>query len=327
MNSGNANSKVAAVVVTFNRKALLLECLNALLKQTYPVDRIYLVDNASTDGTPDALAEAGFIGHAKIEYVRLPENSGGAGGFYEGMRLARQGAFDWVWVMDDDAEPMPDALSVLLLSNPPRELGHYSALCGVKIGLDGLPQYVHRGRFDPGVGPVPLVTTEATTEQTISYASFVGLLINTKAVDKVGYPLPEFFIWFDDVEYCQRLNRVGPIYYNPKSVILHKDNVLMAKEARGGLWARIRNYKKTPISIQWKMLCGFRNYVYVMRVHGSWGFGRSVRYLARALVKVIFFERGGSFLAKNYISYWLQGAGFKPYATIKPAEWSRLIAR
>lgn len=321
------NFKVAAVVVTFNRKALLLECLAGLLKQTYPVERIYLIDNASTDGTPEVLAEAGYIGHPKIEYVRLLENTGGAGGFYEGMKLAHQGAFDWVWVMDDDAEPMPDALSILLSSKPQYALGYYSALCGVKMGLDGLPQYVHRGRFDAEMGPVALSKAEATTEQTISYASFVGLLINNMAVDQVGYPLPEFFIWFDDVEYCQRLKRVGPIYYNPKSVILHKDNVLTAKDKRGGLWARIRNYKKTPLSIQWKMLCGFRNYVYVMREHGSWGWGRSVRYLARTLVKVVLFERGGFFLAKNYISYWLQGVGLKPYSTIKPGEWARLMAR
>ena len=42
---------VAAVVVTFNRSRLLLECLQALLTQTRPIDRIILVDNASTDGT------------------------------------------------------------------------------------------------------------------------------------------------------------------------------------------------------------------------------------------------------------------------------------
>lgn len=321
------NYKVVAVVVTFNRKALLLECLDALLKQTYPVEQIYLIDNASTDGTPEVLAEAGYISHPKIEYVRLPENTGGAGGFYEGMKLAHQGAFDWVWVMDDDAEPMPDALSVLLSSKSPKELDKYSGLSGVKIGLDGLPQYVHRGRFDSGVGPVPLSEIEATTEQTISYASFVGLLINAKAIGQAGYPLQEFFIWFDDVEYCQRLKYFGPILYNPQSVILHKDNAFTAPEMRRGLWEYIKNYKKTPLSLQWKSLCGFRNYLYVLREHGARGWGWRFWLLVKTLIKVVVFERGGLFLVKNYINYWLQGVGLKPYATIKPAEWARLIAR
>ena len=44
---------VCAVVVTYNRKNHLLECLEGLRKQTRPIDAIYLVDNASTDGTPD----------------------------------------------------------------------------------------------------------------------------------------------------------------------------------------------------------------------------------------------------------------------------------
>lgn len=321
------NYKVAAVVVTFNRKALLLECLAALLNQTYPVERIYLIDNASTDGTPEVLAGAGYIGHPKIEYVCLPENTGGAGGFYEGMKLAHQGGFDWVWVMDDDAEPMPDALSLLLSCKPLGELTQLSAVCGMTVGLDQVPQYVHRGNFDAVVGQSALKKNEAMSEQSISYASFVGLLIRSDAISRVGYPLPELFIWFDDIEYCQRLNYVGPIFYTPKSVILHKDNALKISEKKRGLWERIKNYKKTPLSLQWKFLCGFRNYVYVMRKHGSWGWFRSLDFLIKSLIKVIFFEKGGYFLAKQYVVYWLQGVGLKPYRTVKPAEWARLIAR
>jgi GT2 family glycosyltransferase len=52
---------VCAVVVTYNRKNLLIECLEGLRKQTRPVDAICLVDNASTDGTPDLLLEKGYI--------------------------------------------------------------------------------------------------------------------------------------------------------------------------------------------------------------------------------------------------------------------------
>lgn len=321
------NFKIAAVVVTFNRKSLLLECLAALIKQTYPVERIYLIDNASTDGTQELLEEAGFTSHPKIEYVRLPENSGGSGGFYEGMKLAHQGSFDWIWVMDDDAEPMPDALSLLLSCKPMDELAHLSGLCGMTVGLDGVPQYVHRGNFDAVVGQSALKKHDALSAQLISYASFVGLLIRSEAISKAGYPLPEFFIWFDDVEYCLRLKGFGPIFYAPESVILHKDNMLQASEKRRGFWEYVKNYKKTPLAIQWKSLCGFRNYVYVMRKHGAWGWCRSCKFLAKSLIKVLFFERGSYFLAKNYVDYWLQGVGLKPYKTIKPGEWARLIGR
>ena len=51
----DGNISVAAVVVTFNRKVLLCECLDALLAQNVAVDRIVLIDNASSDGTEDCL--------------------------------------------------------------------------------------------------------------------------------------------------------------------------------------------------------------------------------------------------------------------------------
>lgn len=320
MSQNYDGSKVAAVVVTFNRKLLLLECLGALLKQSCPVEQIYLIDNASTDGTPETLSDAGYLNHPKIEYVRLPNNSGGAGGFYEGIRLAHQGDFDWVWVMDDDAEPMPDALSILLASKPPKGIDGYSALCGLKVGLDGVPQYAHRGRFDPSAGAVPLSKSEAASEQSISYASFVGLLIKSNAIDKVGYPLPEFFIWFDDVEYCQRLQLVGPIFYNPQSVILHKDGVSGEVNEK----SKRTFYKKTPFPSQWKALCGFRNYVYVMREHGGQGSFWCLKLLIKTLVKILFLEDKGPLLIKYYVSYWLQGMGLKPYETISPHAWQQL---
>ena len=50
-----------AVVVTYNRKELLIECLESLRKQTKPLNAIYIIDNASTDGTPNLLLEKEFI--------------------------------------------------------------------------------------------------------------------------------------------------------------------------------------------------------------------------------------------------------------------------
>ena len=55
------NPGVTAVVVTYNRKDLLIECLEAIQSQSYPVSSILLIDNASTDGTHDALNDKGFL--------------------------------------------------------------------------------------------------------------------------------------------------------------------------------------------------------------------------------------------------------------------------
>ena len=106
--------KIATVVVTYNRKNLVLECMNAILKQTYKVNRIFLIDNNSTDGTYEYLKENKILDEECVVYKKLEKNIGGAGGFFEGMKMAREENFDWVWVMDDDTIPNSDCLENLL---------------------------------------------------------------------------------------------------------------------------------------------------------------------------------------------------------------------
>ncbi len=71
--------------MTFNRKFLPCECLEALLRQSFAVDSIFVVDNASSDGTETLLRERGYLNNPRIQYLRLESNLGGAGGFHAGM--------------------------------------------------------------------------------------------------------------------------------------------------------------------------------------------------------------------------------------------------
>ena len=72
--------KICAVVVTYNRKDLLVECLNALKNQTYPLDGIYIIDNASTDGTQELLMKEGWIteivSNKSNEPIEIYKNTG-----------------------------------------------------------------------------------------------------------------------------------------------------------------------------------------------------------------------------------------------------------
>ena len=96
---------VWAVVVTYNRKELLRECLVALRAQTRPPDHVLVVDNASTDGTLELVSEE----FGEVELLALPENVGGAGGFHAGLERAYASGAEWAWLMDDDTVPQPEA--------------------------------------------------------------------------------------------------------------------------------------------------------------------------------------------------------------------------
>jgi len=68
-----------------------------------------VIDNASTDGTADSVR----VRHPDLELVALAHNERGAGGLHEGLRQYAAG-YDWIWLMDDDSLPTPDALAALL---------------------------------------------------------------------------------------------------------------------------------------------------------------------------------------------------------------------
>ena len=109
--------RVTAVLVAWNRRELLREALEALAAQTRPVDRLVVVDNASDDGSDAVAAELLAAWGDRARLIRLTENTGGAGGFAVGIAAAvADPATDWVWVMDDDTVPGPDALSGALAS-------------------------------------------------------------------------------------------------------------------------------------------------------------------------------------------------------------------
>ena len=102
--------EVWAIVVTRDRRDLLSGCLAALEAQERAPDRVLVVDNASSDGTPDMVRAE----HPSVELLSLRVNEGGAGGFHEGMKHAHAGGAEWLWLMDDDTVPEPGALSELL---------------------------------------------------------------------------------------------------------------------------------------------------------------------------------------------------------------------
>ena len=208
-----APGSVAAVVVTFNRKDLLAECLDALLSQTRPLDRIFVIDQVSTDGTTEMLEERGYLRFPVITYSRSKENTGGAGGFQRGLELAHKAGFDLIWIMDDDAIAEPTALEKMLRYSAHPGL---SAIANAKVRVDGTldeGHFVYAGKRNRRASDPPILT----------FSSFVGLLILRTAIDQIGTPKAELFLQGDDTEYCRRLCQVGRIVFARDSVIIHKE--------------------------------------------------------------------------------------------------------
>lgn len=213
--------KIEVVVVTYNRKEMLVQCLEAILNQTYEVKRIIIVDNNSTDGTEEYLKERGLLKEHKISFHRLDTNTGGAGGFYAGMKLTRESVPDWVWIMDDDVIPEKSCLEELIKADEvtKEEVSFYASSIRNKDGLAMNVPKINRDQFTKYTDWYQYLEFGMVR---IVKATFVSLLINGKAIQKCGLPWAPFFIWGDDSEYTQRIIRdFGPAYMVGKSKAIH----------------------------------------------------------------------------------------------------------
>lgn len=206
--------KVCAVVVTYNRRELLRKCVDALLAQTYSLEQIVIIDNNSDDGT-----EAVVDGLCKTSYIKLPINLGGSYGFYKGVQISSVGHYDYIWVMDDDSIPEPDALEHLM-----EHASEYPVLCPSVVALDGNFDLTHRRRVDLVKTSESVVELKEYREKIveIDLFSFVGTLFETRLIAEVGLPRDDLFFQYDDTEFSLRIRKnnikIGMV---PNSRILH----------------------------------------------------------------------------------------------------------
>ena len=216
------HKRIAAVVPTYNRKESLRKCIQALLTQSRPLDEIIIIDNNSNDGT-EALVKQKF---SNMMYIKLAKNTGSAGGFYEGIKRAYKDNYDWIWLMDNDAFPHPDAL-LSLLKNPVFKLPDTGFLCSHVIWVDGSPHKMnipHVSQLVYGKGQLVPFNTYLSQEKAIlvSSCAWASTLISRKVITAIGLPLKEFFIWVDDAEFTSRITKKFKGYYIPRSIVVHK---------------------------------------------------------------------------------------------------------
>lgn len=206
---------VNAVVVTYNRYELLKLALDRLMQQTYQLNKIVVVDNASTDETREYLNS---LDKSIFDIIFLEKNLGGAGGFYHGIKRAYELGCDYLWIMDDDTICKEDALEKLLEAKDIlRE--KWGFLTSNVLYKDEKPCIMNI--------PTPTYVWNEYVEDgliNISHTSFVAMFIPAEVVYEVGLPIKEYFIWGDDGDYSRRIAAKYPGYLYSKSTVYHYMN-------------------------------------------------------------------------------------------------------
>lgn len=313
------NENVILVTVTYNSSHLLKRLIKAAHEQTYKLDKMIIVDNASS-GVHYSQIKALSNQYYEIDIVELNQNLGGAGGFQKGIEYAvcNYPNCNWLWLIDDDAYPDADCLEKLMRFH---ELENVGCLCPVIYGIDlqKFQLYHHKmvSKFLNKDVNIAYAYDDLAPVSKMDATAFVGPLIKVDVIKKIGFPDGSLFIYGDDLEYTYRISRKYNVYLIKEARINHRDTVQTDSVIRPSqIWKSyyfyrnrfffIKKYQKTWIQGAWgKILLGKS----VLREIGSVIKNKKyrgmkimkIKYLCKAMADGLSYKKGKTVDPKWFI--------------------------
>jgi len=219
------DEKVAVVVLNWNRRDMLLDCLNHIRKLNYSVYQIIVVDNASTDGSVEAV-RANF---PDVDLIVNKTNLGAIEGKNTGLRKALKSPVEYIYMVDNDIVADSESL---------RELVHVAENDG-NVGLVGTIMYDHSkpdtilsagGIIDftqnvsRGRGVNKKDKGQFNRVEDVDFLWGGALLARRAVLEEVGLFDPGYIgYWFEDTDLSMRVKKAGyKILFCPYAKIWHK---------------------------------------------------------------------------------------------------------
>jgi len=215
---------VAIILLNWNNGADTLDCLRSLKAIDYADYRIIVADNGSSDGSAAAIREA----HPDVTLLENGKNLGFAAGNNAAIRLALEGAYDYVLLLNNDTVVDPGFLHALVAA---AEADPAIGIVGPKIYYHGDPKRIWfaGGRVDFWLGETSHVgqnEPDAGRYDETKDTGFItgcALLIKRKTLEDVGLLDERMGFYFEDNDLCARAREHGyRVVYTPKAVVWHK---------------------------------------------------------------------------------------------------------
>ena len=283
-----APSSATIAIVTFNRSGLLTRLLTSITAMDPKPGHVVIIDNASTDDTTDVVESFRDWLGTNLVYRRLDTNTGGSGGFSEGMRIAYELGSTWIWLMDDDVEVLPDGLARMGKWTP-----KFKSIQGRRYDYDG-SEFYWQYRIAERLGiPIPFAPSgfDASGYKEMNSGCFEGMFIHRDIVGRIGLPDPRFFIYWDDQTYGWLASRVTT------SVIVNEFVLRRTREIKQ--WDMgIRHMNASSDAYRYYIM---RNRALVRqyyRAHGvyhpvAFGLGTALTF-GKEIIRLLFVERKAS---------------------------------
>lgn len=228
MNVAIKTPKVSIISINYNGAGVTCELLDSLKKITYPNVEVIIVDNASHEDSSSI-----FQNHPWITFISSNENIGFAGGNNLGINAATG---DYFMLLNNDTEVDPGFIEPLIerMENDksigivsPKILFHHRPGVIQFAGFNPINRYTSRGT-SIGFGQKDI--GQYNQSHATSRAHGAAMMISRRAVEKVGLMAELFFLYYEEMDYCERIRKAGfSIWYESGSKIYHKESMSTGK--------------------------------------------------------------------------------------------------
>lgn len=224
----NHQPKVSIITINFNGTAVTADLLRSLEKITYPSIEVIVVDNSNKE-----LGHQLPIDFPWIKYIETGENLGFAGGNNRGIEAATG---EYLFLLNNDTEVDPGFLEPLIARfQTDSKIG---VVCPKILYFDE-PDTIQFAGFSPinpitgrgfSIGYLEKDKGQHDKAMPTSRAHGAAMLFSRTAFDKVGFMAVLFFLYYEEMDYCERFVRAGySIWYEPASKIWHKESISTGK--------------------------------------------------------------------------------------------------
>jgi GT2 family glycosyltransferase len=229
----SSNPQVDCIVLNWNGWQDTISCLDSFAKCTYPSLRVIVVDNGSADDSVARIRAA----HPDILLLENSKNLGFAGGNNVGIGYALTHGAEYLWLLNNDTEPAPDALCALVeKAMSDRTIGAAASICYFADAPSKIQAWAG-ARVNLWIGYSRL-NTEPRPDNWFHTLNGTSMLMSRSAVEDVGMLDEDFFLYWEDTEFCLRLRKKGwKIAAAPHSHVLHKVNA-----STQGNWSLLDRY-------------------------------------------------------------------------------------
>jgi GT2 family glycosyltransferase len=200
-----------------------LECLASLRATTYARNKVIVLDNASNDGSVEAI----LCAYPEVQVVALKDNLGYAGNNNVGLRLALEQGADWTILLNEDTVMAPDCLARMVdAGEEDSRIGivgpmvyHYDPPNDIQSAGGRLGRYwesSHIGANEPDCGQFDRI-------REVDWISGCCIMLRRQVVEQIGPLDARYFYYWEETELCIRASRQGwRIVHVPSAKIWHK---------------------------------------------------------------------------------------------------------